>query len=103
MSKDLAFRKHLHCFLGTNANALTSKTIFSMCCRSFSIYLVMKKPSMGKTFKNQIKSSIPMIKILRNLLGLFKPKDSNLNRAKKAGVKSAFLEQDLVAIILLRK
>lgn len=72
------------------------------------MYLTIDELKVDKTFKNRAKSKTPWGKILavkvsKNLSRLLKLENPDLKKAKNISKKLALLQQNLIAIILLRK
>lgn len=99
----MAFKRYLRSFSNASAGALASKTIFKMYCRSFFIYLAIKKLNVSKAAKEKVKDRALVIKALENLSGLFKLKDLDSKKAKEIGERLVLPKQDLVAIILFER
>lgn len=100
ISENLVFKRCLDSLIDINAGILTSKTIFRMPCKFFSMYLAIKKPDINKTLENRAKSIVLLVRALKNLTKLLKPKNLDLNSEEKVGGRLVLLEQDLIIIIL---
>lgn len=80
----MAFKKCFYGFLNTAIEILSFKIIFKICCKFFSIYLIINELGINKIFEYETRNKIIAAKILRRLFKLHKLENSNSKNIEKA-------------------
>lgn len=73
----MAFKKCFYDFLNITIEILSFKIIFKICCRFFSIYLIINEVGINKIFEYGTRNKIVVAKVLKKLFKLHKLENSN--------------------------